>query len=614
MVVGVLLATLIVTDQHQGVRLQADGAARAGVASAVAQVGESIRTQLAAAAAAPGPADSTVPVGEVGRSAVSPASAAVARDSGTPVLDDLAATPTIVVPVYRSGATPLRTADRRGSITAYRLVPLALGPVLAGLVPDGGGMVLRGPRHQVITAPGPVPGGARAFSTGVDVARSPGWVLEAWLPDPATPGVTWIWVLGLLGLCGGLSAAGASLHRRAVAAAARQVRLERHRSLIAGLAPVVQSSLDLAEVAPAISAHLAQTLALTGLSLSTPAATGERELFTWGGSPDAGVQPFAQAPTRLESDQTFAMSLSRGGRALGVLRVVAGETLLREDLDALSTAAELLSSTLANVEEFARQQLLVARLRSLDELKTNFLATASHELRTPVTAIIGFSALLLEQGVDLGAEQSRMFLERVHTNACGLGALIEQLLDISQLENGPPAAEAELLDLGPTITTILAERPELVAGHGLSSELAPGCLVRGSTVALERIVTNLVGNAAKYAPEGTRITVAVRADGDRAALVVDDEGPGVPAEDRDQIFNRFYRGHGDPVTRTKGVGIGLAIVAEYAASMAGVATVAQAPSGGARFIVSFPAVGPLADAVGGLPVAQRNGAVHVPCS
>ena len=101
-------------------------------------------------------------------------------------------------------------------------------------------------------------------------------------------------------------------------------------------------------------------------------------------------------------------------------------------------------------------------------------------------------------------------------------------------------------------------------------------------------MTNLVGNAAKYSPEGTRIVVRTRARQDRAELVVDDEGPGVPLAEREQIFSRFFRGRGDAVVNTRGAGLGLAIVSEFAASMGGQVKVAASDMGGARFVVSYP--------------------------
>jgi signal transduction histidine kinase len=372
-----------------------------------------------------------------------------------------------------------------------------------------------------------------------------------------------------------------------------------------GLAPVLQASLDLGDVLPSVSSHLREGMGLAGLSLTAPTERGERQLFASGVQPDASVLPVVRPPDVLEPGATFALSLTRGGRVLGVLRVVAGTALRRDDLVALSTAAELVGSTLANAEAFARQQDLVERMRSVDELKTVFLATASHELRTPVTAIVGFSALLLQQWDALGDEQRRGLIERVNANSKRLEDLTEQLLDFARLERGLPHADDDVVDLAGVVEQILAEQPELAAGHQIDLYLTRRCMIRGSLSALERVVTNLVGNAAKYAPGATRISVTVQPDGDRVVLLVDDEGPGVPEADRERIFSRFYRGRGDSVSRTRGAGVGLAIVAEYAASMSGSASVGAAPSGGARFRVSFPAVGAAAKTSDGPSAAAR---------
>ena len=105
-------------------------------------------------------------------------------------------------------------------------------------------------------------------------------------------------------------------------ARARQRKLERDRALVTGLAPVLQASLDLGEVAPAVSAHLVDGLPLAGLSLSTPGDRGETQVFAWGTPPDATVRPLVDAcRTCSQPGDTFALSLTRGGRVLGVLRV-----------------------------------------------------------------------------------------------------------------------------------------------------------------------------------------------------------------------------------------------------------------------------------------------------
>ena len=597
-VVGIVLATLLLLDQRARARLATDSSLRATVASSVSQVRTEIRNEIAAAGTRT--AVDTVPANPGRNAPISIDTAITARDSGTAALDDTARRPSIIVPVYRPSLPITTTAERRSAILGYRVIPLALQPMVEQLAPSTGGLVVRGPTRTVAADPGPAPAGARTFAVDMDLTGFPGWVVQSWAPDPGTPGTAWLAALGVVLLFVVVGIVLAALIRREAAATARRRTLERDRSLVTGLAPVLQASLDVGEVVPAVSSRLVDGLSLAGLSLSAPGPDGERQIFEWGVRPDPAVRPTGTAPRQLPPGGTLAIALTRGGRTLGILRIVAGSVLGRDELVALSTAGELLGSTLANAEAFAGQQELVERMRSVDELKTVFLATASHELRTPVTAIVGFSTLLLDHWDTMGADQKRGLVERTMANGRRLNALIEQLLDFSQLERGLPRPSDELLDLGDAVSRILADQPELQAGHDLVVAAAPGCIVRGSSAAIERIVTNLVGNAAKYSPQDTSITVTVRAEADRAVLLVDDQGPGVPAEDRDRVFSRFYRGRGDSVTRTRGAGIGLAIVAEYAASMSGTASVEDAPGdSGARFRISFPSVAAFSDATAG---------------
>ena len=602
MVVGAALSTVLVLNQHERVRLAAAGRVGAWGAGGGGPPADAIRPQRGRAPAAAPEGASSIPAAGGPESGASPASLIEARDTGVSTLDDQAGNASIVVPVYRAGLPTRTTAERRQAIDAYRITPLSLLPLITELAPDGGGANLRGPSGAVVERSRRVPHGARSFGVDLNLANQPGWRLEAWVPDPGPPNRALLGTLVILGLSAIVAVTLGALSRQRLAERERNRQLQRHRALVSGLAPVVQTSLDLAHVVPAVSTQLTEGLALDGLGLSVAHESGERLLFSWGQAPDMAVLPAFPAPHHLETGETFALGLTRGGRVLGVLRIVAGEPLGQDDMQALSTAGELLGSTLANAEAFARQQVLVERMRSVDELKTIFLATASHELRTPVTAIVGFSALLLKQWETIESATGRQFLERVHANGQRLDALIEQLLDFSRLESGLHTPGTEVLDLGESVRRILEEQLPLSAGHELRCDLAAGCTVRGSTSAIERIVTNLVGNAAKYSPPGTAITVTVRAEGDRSLLVVDDEGPGVPDSDRERVFSRFFRGSGDTVASTRGAGIGLAIVAEYAASMSGTAAAQRAPSGGARFVVSFP----VAHAI------NIEGARHVP--
>jgi signal transduction histidine kinase len=598
-VLAVVAAGLVVGYQQQHDRLGADARARAAAAVAVAQVESALAQHAAEAVTGAGTTGATIATDAVGIR-VSPARAAQARDTGRPTLDDGATPPAVVAPIYRDGAPLTDTAARRRALTGYRVVPLNLDTAVS----DGreGGVVVRGPSGIVAGAPR-LPGDAHAFTVDLDLARAPGWTVQTWVPRPGPNRAGW-WLLGILACFGTLAAAGVTLVRRWDLARRRQTEVERQHALVTGLAPVVQTSLDLGEVIPAMSAHLANSLSLRGLSLATDTAGARREMFSWGQTPDATVPP-GPTPGRLDPGHTHALSLTRAGRTLGVMRIVAGVPLAHADLTALTTASELVTAALANAEVLAEQRRVVERLRGVDELKTVFLATASHELRTPVTAIVGFSKLLLDRGESLDSTQALMFLDRVHSNGRSLQSLIDQLLDFSRLERGAIPASDQLLDLGAEVGRLLGDRWELTTHHDVETDLAADCLMLGSAGALERIVTNLTGNAAKFSPSGTVIRVSVRPDGDRVALIVDDEGPGVAPADRERIFSRFYRGSGVTVTETRGAGVGLAIVAEYVASMSGVVTVAEAPTGGARFIVSFPAAHPQSD-------ADREGAQHVP--
>ncbi len=152
------------------------------------------------------------------------------------------------------------------------------------------------------------------------------------------------------------------------------------------------------------------------------------------------------------------------------------------------------------------------------------------------------------------------------------------------------------------MASFIEDRSDLAPDHRVVHDVAQGLRVLGSAQAVERVVSNLVGNAEKYSPAGTTILVSVRESHGLVDLVVDDEGPGVPAAEREQIFSRFFRGGGDAVVSTRGVGLGLAIVREFAASMGGEVSVASSDSGGARFVVSYPQVDPVSIPVQGASV------------
>jgi signal transduction histidine kinase len=589
LVITLLSALAVVLTAHGLSEVRAQRAAREAAANAVAPVSEALRTAMAKGA------DGTAPGGKQVALTRAPAgissdTATRARDSGVPVLDDMNGG-VVVVATYDT-QTPETVAGRRAHVTGLRVVPLDLRRTLTRLRPDGGGIAVAGPEQTVLSVPGARPSGRASYAVKLAPGPAPDWTLLLWAGPASIPGATWLTALGVVLV--GAAAAGWLLRRDDRSRRSQQelVRLQETSATTAALATVAQQSLDLADLLPALTTELAGALGLQGLSLGAPRADGERRFFSWGATPPA-VPASVSLPAELPAGETLCLLLARGGRTVASLRVLAGRDLDTQDLDVLGAATEVLTSALSNAEAFAQQSDLLQRLRSVDELKTVFLATASHELRTPVGVIAGYAQLLATSWDSLSSEEARMYAEQVDSNARRLGGLVEDLLDFSRIERGIGlgAAEGEL-DLGETVARILAEQPDLAPDHHVVHQAASGLAVTGSVQAVERVVTNLVGNAQKYSPAGTTIRVSVRAKRGRAELVVDDEGPGVPPAEREHVFSRFFRGRGATVVATRGAGLGLAIVSEFAATMGGQVSVTSAASGGARFVVSYPLAGP----------------------
>ena len=583
----VLAASLVVLASHRLTSVETQRAARAAAAEAVAPTVDALRTQMTADSADAAATAKSVALTAATSAGISSAVLTQARDSGVPVLVD-SGTGAVVAATYDTPTVPASVVQRRAHVTGLRVVPLDVTSTLEDLVPPGGGVSLAGPDRTVVSLPGPRPHGRTTFAVKLAPEPAPEWTLSVWSATPSTPGSTWLVALAILVL-GVMGAAWFARRDGRLRRSAEELqRLREASATTAGLATVAQHSLDLADLLPALTIELADALGLQGLSLGAPSTDGERLSFAWG-VPPADVRPATRLPDELRAGDTLCVNLARGGRTVARLRVVAGRDLDSHDVNALGAATEVLTSALANAEAFAQQSELVQRMKTVDELKTVFLATASHELRTPVGAISGYAQLLAGSWDSLSPEEGRMYAARVDSNARRLGALVDDLLDFSRLERGADFTSSHtLLDLGDVVSRFLDDRPDLAPDHHLEHRAVRGLEVMGSTQAVERVVSNLVGNAEKYSPTGTVIRVSVQERRGRVELVVDDEGPGVPAAEREQIFSRFFRGQGDSVVSTRGVGLGLAIVSEFAATMGGQVSVAASDSGGARFVVSYP--------------------------
>ncbi|MGQ0831454.1 MAG: CHASE domain-containing sensor histidine kinase [Microthrixaceae bacterium] len=239
-------------------------------------------------------------------------------------------------------------------------------------------------------------------------------------------------------------------------------------------------------------------------------------------------------------------------------------------------------------DAYDHERAAAEHLREANELKTAFLNTISHELRTPLTAIAGFTDLLL--GAPLTEEQRTDYLHRVRRNANSLSTLISDVLAFARLDRGDAAMNPVELDLAEEVPLVLDQLAPLLQGFSVATELHGPARTIIDREALTRILTNLVTNAARYAPEGTTVTVAVEQRAGEAVLSVTDEGPGIPADERAHIFERFFRGATALASRVPGTGIGLAVVSELAERAGGGVEVSAPDGGGARFEVTLPGV------------------------
>jgi signal transduction histidine kinase len=229
----------------------------------------------------------------------------------------------------------------------------------------------------------------------------------------------------------------------------------------------------------------------------------------------------------------------------------------------------------------------VTALRESERLKDEFVATVSHELRTPLTSIVGYTELLLEPDGLSGSQRSH--LEAIERNAERLQRLVGDLLFFAQVESGELQLDRQTVDL-----RALGERavntaiPNAVE-KGLSLELdAPERVhVEGDRGRVEQLLDNLLSNAVKFTPAGGRGRVRLRRDGDAALLEVSDTGIGIPDEEIDQLFRRFFRATSATTREIQGTGLGLAI-AKAIVDAHGGEIAASSSGGGATFSVRLP--------------------------
>jgi len=229
----------------------------------------------------------------------------------------------------------------------------------------------------------------------------------------------------------------------------------------------------------------------------------------------------------------------------------------------------------------------ITYLKNLDQMKSEFVHTVSHDLRSPLTAVLGYAELV--ERVGPLTEQQKEFVHRIQTSVHSITALINELLDLGRLDAGFDTRH-ESVQLESILQYSLGLFDSLVQEKNLhiKQDIANGLpVLRANPIRIRQMIENLIGNAIKYSPVGGEIDVRVQAEDRQIIFEVKDAGPGIPLNDQAHIFDRFFRGSN--VSETRGTGLGLSIVKSIVDSYHGRVWVESVLGEGARFFVVMPA-------------------------
>jgi two-component system, OmpR family, sensor histidine kinase KdpD len=298
--------------------------------------------------------------------------------------------------------------------------------------------------------------------------------------------------------------------------------------------------------------------------------------------------PAGRGADTLPGAKRLFLPMQTGRGAVGVIGIDRDEPgpMLTPDqqrlLDALADQAALAIERVNLVEAVDRARLAV----ETDRLRSALLTSISHDLRTPLASILG-SATSLSGALDAATRDA--LARNIQDEAERLNRFIGNLLDMTRLESGPLPTRTSLTELSDVIGSALQRAGKVLASHAVQMRLEPNLpLLELDDVLFEQVLFNLLDNAAKYTPPGSRITISAWREGGQVKLQVLDEGHGIPPADLERIFDKFYRA-GGPDHRRAGTGLGLSICRGFIEAMGGTITAAnRTDCAGAVFTIVLP--------------------------
>tara|TARA_B110000438_G_scaffold303584_1_gene365798 strand:+ start:1502 stop:2536 length:1035 start_codon:yes stop_codon:yes gene_type:complete len=256
----------------------------------------------------------------------------------------------------------------------------------------------------------------------------------------------------------------------------------------------------------------------------------------------------------------------------------------------LQSGAEGSAMTLVILHDISEQ-------KRLEEVRTEFVANLSHELRTPVTIIKGFADALIEDNEELGAEERRHFLTKIQNSVSRLNAMLEELLLLTRLENNPNALQMEMYSLTKVVREVAENfRIRLEGDTQFVFNFAEGNdVLMIDPLRISQVLENLMENVVRHAKGFTRIEVSTRIEEGGVTCAVLDDGAGIPERDLPHVFERFYRADKGRSRDSGGTGLGLSIVKHIIQQHGGEATASSLPGGETVIGFKLPFPGPLTE-------------------
>jgi len=382
-----------------------------------------------------------------------------------------------------------------------------------------------------------------------------------------------------------------------------QARVAAHREERAGslyeIARDLSGAVEIEQVVKISDESIERTFrASAGLLL--PDADGKLRAIPAGGASELNVdmgiaqwafdkgQPAGFGTDTLPGSEVLYIPLRAPVRARGVLAVKANNRRrlrIPEQRQLLDTFAALIAIALERVHYVGVAQDAVVRMES-ERLRNSLLAALSHDLRTPLTVLVGLADSLTRTKPALSAEQLET-ATAMQDEAHRMSALVSNLLDMARIESGDVKLNLEWQPLEEVVGSALRAARGMLKQHTVDVRLADDLpLVRLDAMLIERVLVNLLENASKYTPAGSRVTLAAEVVGDRLTVSVSDDGPGLPPGREEAVFQKFTRGERE--SATPGVGLGLSICRAIVESHGGTIVAKNRHGGGASFILSLP--------------------------